>query len=326
MNAADAYGIMIDQPSGDNEEAFASPTADMVTLKEELHRDMIVRDRSHPSILDWESNNGTMEESVGEALLAINSTWDPINTRVAADRTPDPVNGTLLGCTLEGCEVGVKNDYPNNPAWGAEYWGTGTARGLAWNYELAFVAPFLDNWRQGKAANAMGMAQWYLADTPGETGQYVEAGTSTTAPGNSNAVRSLGASSMDQNRFPKLLYYVYEAAWTPFTIKPVVHLAGHWNLSSGSVQVNAFSNCPSVELLVNGVQQGSIETPNPWNSNDEGEPDGNRHPDTFPDVLDCALGFRHGDGGMPERVRNCGSDGQQDDSWSRKQDRAHRCS
>jgi beta-galactosidase len=270
VNAADAYGIMIDQPSGDNEEAFASPTADMITLKEELHRDMILRDRSHPSILDWESNNGTMEESIGEALLAINSMWDPINTRVAADRTPDPVNGYLLGCTLEGCEVGVKNSYPNNPAWGAEYWGTGTARGLAWNYEIAFVAPFLDNWRQGKAADAMGMAQWYLADTPGETGQYIEAGNSTTAPGNSNDVRSLGASSMDQNRFPKLLYYVYEAAWTPFSLKPVVHLSDHWNLSSGNVQVNAFSNCPSVELLVNGVQQGAIETPNPWNSNDEG--------------------------------------------------------
>jgi hypothetical protein len=267
VNAADAYGIMIDQPSGDNEEAFSDPTADMVTLKEELHRDMILRDRSHPSILDWESNNGTMEESVGEALLALNSTWDPINTRIAADRTPDPVNGYLLGCTLEGCEVGVKNEFPNNPAWGAEYWGTGTARGLAWNYEIAFVAPFLGNWRQGRAADAMGMAQWYLIDTPGETGQYVEAGTSTTAPGNSNDVRSLGASSMDQNRFPKLLYYVYEAAWTPFSIKPVVHLSGHWNLS-GTVQVNAFSNCPSVKLLVNGVQQGSIETPNPWTSND----------------------------------------------------------
>jgi len=270
VNAADAYGIMIDQPSGDDEEAFASPTADSVTLKEELHRDMILRDRSHPSILDWESNNGTMEESIGEALLSINSMWDPVNTRIAADRTPDPVNGYLLGCTLEGCEVGVKNEFPNNPAWGSEYWGTGTARGLAWNFEIAFVAPFLDNWRQGKAANTMGMAQWYFADTPGETGQYVEAGNSTTAPGNSNDVRSLGASSMDQNRLPKLLYYVYEAAWTPFSLKPVVRLAGHWNLSSGSVQVNAFSNCPSIELLVNGVQQGAIETPNPWNSDDEG--------------------------------------------------------
>ena len=267
--AADAYGIMIDQPSGDDEEAFSAPSADSVTLKEELHRDMILRDRSHPSILDWESNNGTMEESVGKALLALNAMWDPINTRVAADRTPDPVNGTILGCTLEGCEVGVKNEFPNNPAWGSEYWGTGTARGLAWNYELAFVAPFLGNWRQGRTANAFGMAQWYFADTPGETGQYVEAGTSTTAPGNSNSVRSLGASSVDQNRFPKLLYYVYEAAWTPFSIKPVVFLSGHWNLS-GTVQVNAFSNCPSVKLLVNGVQQGSIETPNLWTSNDSG--------------------------------------------------------
>ncbi len=270
VNAADAYGIMIDQPSGDNEEAFAGPTADMVTLKEELHRDMIIRDRSHPSVLDWESNNGTMTESVGKPLLAINSQWDPINTRIAADRTPDPVNGYLLGCTTEGCEIGIKEDFESNPAWGAEYWGTGTARGLAWNYELAFVAPFLDNWRMGRAADTMGMAQWYLADTPGETGQYVEAGASTTAPGSSNNVRSLGASSMDQNRFPKLLYYVYEAAWTPFSIKPVVRLAGHWNLSNGNVQVNTFSNCPSVELLVNSVQQGTIKTPNPWDSNDEG--------------------------------------------------------
>jgi len=269
VNAADAYGIMIDQPSGDNEEAFAAPTGDMVTLKQELHRDMIIRDRSHPSILDWESNNGTMEESVGIPLLSINTMWDPISTRIAADRTPDPVNGYLLGCTLEGCEVTVKSNYESNPAWGAEYWGTGTARGLAWNYELAFVAPFLDNWRQGRQAGAMGMAQWYMADTPGETGQYIEAGSSTTAPGNANQVRSLGASSMDQNRFPKLLYYAYEAAWTPFSIKPVISLASHWNLSAGNVQVNAFSNCPFVKLLVNQVQQGAIETPNPWTSNDE---------------------------------------------------------
>ena len=266
--AADAYGIMIAQPSGDGEGSFNTPTADAVTLKEELHRDMIIRDRSHPSILAWESNNGTMNETVGGALLAIDKTWDPISTRVAADRTPDPVNGTILGCTLEGCEVGVKNEFPNNPAWGAEYWGTGTARGLAWDYELAFSAPFIDNWRKGRVANAFGMAQWYFADTPGETGQNVEAGTSTTAPGNSNMVRSLGASSVDQNRFPKLLYYVYEAAWTPFSIKPVVSLAHHWN-RSGSIQVNAFSNCPSVRLMLNGnVYPGTTnQVPNPWNIN-----------------------------------------------------------
>ena len=273
VNAADAYGIMIDQPSGDGEEAFATPPANDVTLKKELHRDMIIRDRSHPSILDWESNNGTMAESVGTALLAINQTWDPINTRVAADRTPDPVNGYVLGCTLQGCEVGVKNQYPNNPAYGMEYWGNGTARGLAYDYELAFAAPFLDSWRQGREANAFAMSQWYFADTPGETGLYAEyqqyLNTAQQATYEAS-VRGLGASMVDMNRFPKLLYYIYEAAWTPFALKPVIHLAHHWNRAyqgTGPIQVNAFSNCPSVRLLINGAQQGSVETPNSWQSN-----------------------------------------------------------
>ena len=276
VNAADAYGIMIDQPSGDGEEAFATPPADDVTLKEELHRDMIVRDRSHPSILDWESNNGTMAETIGEALLAIDQTWDPINTRVAADRTPDPNNGYMLGCTLQGCEVGVKNQFPHNPAWGAEYWGNGTARGLAYDYELAFAAPFLDSWRQGREANAFGMAQWYFADSPGETGLYAEYQQYLNTAQQSTyeaSVRALGASMVDMNRFPKMLYYIYEAAWTPFSIKPVVHLAHHWNRAyqgTGPIQVNAFSNCPSVRLSINGVQQGAIETPNNWDSNSSG--------------------------------------------------------
>ncbi|HEY0195508.1 MAG TPA: discoidin domain-containing protein [Kofleriaceae bacterium] len=267
VDAADAYGVMIVQPSGDGENGFNTPTADDVTLKKELHRDMIIRDRPHPSILAWESDNGVTNHAVGAALLAIDTQWDPINARVAADRTPDPANGFLLGCTLEGCEVGVKNQFPNNPAWGSEYWGNGTARGLAYDYELAFTAPFLNDWRKSRQANAFGMAQWYLADTPGETGLFAEyqqyRGTSQESQ-YANSVRSLGASAVDVNRFPKLLYYAYQAAWTPFSLKPVVVLAHHWN-RSGAVTVNAFSNCPTVRLKINGVDQGS-KTPNPWTS------------------------------------------------------------
>src|SRR6202011_1873239 len=115
---------------------------------------------------------------------------------------------------------------------GSEYWGNGTARGLAYDFELAFVAPFLDDWRKGRQANAFGMAQWYFADPPGENGLYAEYQQFRGTPQQSqfeNSVRGLGASSVDMNRFPKLLYYVYEAAWTPFSLKPVVHLAHHWN-------------------------------------------------------------------------------------------------
>src|SRR6202041_2246644 len=87
-----------------------------------------------------------------------------------------------------------------------------------------------------------------------------------------NSVRGLGDSMVDMNRFPKLLYYVYQAAWTPFALKPVVKLAHHWNRAyqaGAPIQVNAFSNCPSVRLLINGTQQGAVEIPNPWDSNSQ---------------------------------------------------------
>src|SRR5271170_8275454 len=152
--------------------------------------------------------------------------------------------------------------------------GTGANTVYAFDYELAFAAPYLNDWRQGKAANAFGMAQWYFADSPGEISLYAEY---QNQPNMDNFVRSLGYSSVDMNRFPRLLYYIYQANWVPYSIQPVVHLAHHWNrayeFTPGTpIQENAFSNCPSVRLLINGAAKDPVtganlpdQTPNPWN-------------------------------------------------------------
>ena len=276
--AADAYGIMIDQPSGDGEgywNASSNPTADDQQLKQELHRDMIIRDRSHPSILDWERDNGGMNTTLADELGAIETTWDNINPRGSADRTYSPSFGLIDECDGAGCEVGNKQQNPNNPAFGAEYWDNmGTGRGLAYDYELAFAAPYLDDWRRGRAANAFGMAQWYFAESPGEVSLWAEY---QNQPNMVNFVRSLGYSDTDANRFPRLLYYIYQANWIPYTVEPVVHLAHHWNrayeYTAGTpIQENAFSNCPSVRLLINGKPNDPVtgalladQVPNPWN-------------------------------------------------------------
>jgi beta-galactosidase len=278
--AADAYGIMIDQPSGDGEgywNASSNPTADDLQLKQELHRDMIIRDRSHPSILDWERDNGGMNPTLAGALTTIENTWDNINPRVGADRAYSPAYGYMDECDGAGCEAGNKEQNPNNPAFGAEYWDNmGTGRGLAWDYELVFAAPYLDDWRKGREANAFGMAQWYFAESPGEDSLWAEY---QNQPAMQHLVRSLGYSSTDANRFPRLLYYIYQANWMPYSIQPVVHLAHHWNRSyeytAGTpIQENAFSNCPSVRLLINGVSKDPVtgavlqdQVPNPWNVN-----------------------------------------------------------
>jgi len=297
LEAADAYGVMVDQPSGDGEghwrDGTTPPPADDVTLKEEIHRDMVIYDRNHPSILDWETDNGGMNWPLMGVLKSIDGYWDslvsansPLVNPVAANRTsglgatypvltapnvhyegsrgydsttsPPSAYGYLDLCDGAGCETGQKHSYPNNPAFGAEYWtNKGNGRGLNYDYELAFAGPVMNPWAQARAANTFGMSHWYFADTPGETCTWLEYENYDFPPGTpvnmSNYVRSLGLSMVDQNRFPRLQYYVYQANWVPYSIKPVVHLAHHWNRSyqTNPVQENAFSNCPAVRLLIN---------------------------------------------------------------------------
>ncbi|WP_263366512.1 beta-1,3-glucanase family protein [Edaphobacter bradus] len=277
VEAADAYGIMIDQPSGDGEGNFTNPSADDTTLKVELHRDMIIRDRSHPSILDWEEDNGGNNQSLANTLATLEAQWDSIQPRKQATRSGVPSYAFINECDGAGCEVGNKQSNPQYPAFGAEYWDNiGTGRGLAWDNELSFAAPYLKDWRDGRAANTFGMAQWYFADSPGEVSLYSEF---QNQPQMVNFVRSLGYSSVDMNRFPRLLYYIYQANWTPYSVQPVVHLAHHWNrayeYTQGTpIQENAFSNCPSVRLLINGAAKDPVtgavladQTPNAWDTN-----------------------------------------------------------
>ncbi|CAE6971249.1 Beta-galactosidase [Paraburkholderia nemoris] len=267
LNAADAYGIMMIQPSGDGENGFSvicsstvttgCTTANNVALKTELHRDMIVHDRNHPSVLSWEVDNGATDTAFAQSLKALSRTWEPFNTRAQSDRTPNPANGDILGCSGDGCDILTKQQYPNSPSWGSEYWGWGVAR-WSYDHELDFAAAPVNDWVHSVASNSFGIAHWYLADTPGEIVTQFDGH-------DENLVRGNGASMMDEHRIPRLLYYIYEAVWTPFQIKPVVKLAHTWN-RSGSVRVNAFSNCPSVRLLLNGQEVGGEQVPNPTNS------------------------------------------------------------
>ncbi len=307
--AADALGIMIVQPSGEGEGAFsaqglATPTsypavapADQEQLKREMHRDMILRDRNHPSILAWEADNGPMILPLAHDLEGLIQQWDPATPRAQVDRTPNPDAGLVLGCTLNGCELGVKSAFPDNPAWGAEYWGRASARD-AYDYQIAYVAEFVDNWRRSRNANAWGIAQWYLAETPGESANYLEG---VMGPG----VRSLGSSMLDFSRIPKLLYYVYQANWVPYATKPVVALAHHWN-RSGVVTVNAFSNCPKVRLSLNGAQQGTDQVPNPMGTSTQQASDLHRaehRPPRRGDLAERDLGRRDAAGRLRGRCR-----------------------
>jgi beta-galactosidase len=251
VEACDAFGVMLIQPSGEGEGAFSGGSGNR-TLKQEIQRDVIVRDRNNPSILAWEVSNGDMDPAFATVTRGIIHTWDSLAPRAQSVRGgPGYFPGDLIACTLTGCEAQQKPFHPDNPWWGAEAWGRHASR-FTYDHEIEFAAEFMRNWKASVTNKCFGLCQWYLAETPGEVGDFLEGGQA----------RSFGSSMMDFNRIPKMLYKMYAAAWFPYSVKPVVYLAHHWN-RSGNVKVNVFSNCPSVRLRINGADKGA-KTPNPW--------------------------------------------------------------
>ena len=258
--ACDAYGVMVIQPSGDGENNWATGnySAYQAGLKQEVHRDMVIRDRNNPSILAWETSNGACDPTLCDQLRAIGTTWDSLAPRRQNVRGSPWSPLDIGSCTLTGCEIGVHNQQPQLPAFGAEAWGRASER-AAYDWEIYHAAEFLQNWRKSIQANCFGLCQWYFSETPGEDRAFADG---------KSPCRSFGSSMVDFSRIPKFLYYAYKACWRPYSIEPVVALAHHWN-RSGTVRENVFSNCPSVKLLINGVSQGT-KTPNPWTGTGEG--------------------------------------------------------
>jgi hypothetical protein len=258
VEAGDALGVCIIQPSGDDEGTFMTQAlrvnftteqaAYNMTLKSELHRDMIVRDRNNPSIVAWECANAPIDHAYNVTLWDTVVKWDTLMPRAQSDRGNDQSDMAIdqvISCSLNGCEVGLKGMAPTKPCYGAEGWGRAGTR-FDYDGELNFAQYYMSTWKSGKNVKAFGMCQWYMAESPGESGLG----------------RNFACSMMDGNRIPKMLYKIYAACWTPYSVKPVVYLAHHWN-RSGAVTVNAFSNCPSVRLLINAVKQGTDQTPYP---------------------------------------------------------------
>ncbi|NBZ95177.1 MAG: glycoside hydrolase family 2 protein [Proteobacteria bacterium] len=63
---------------------------------------------------------------------------------------------------------------------------------------------------------------------------------------------------VERDGTPKESYYVFQSHWSD---KPMVHIYGHtwpvrWGKEGEKKQVKVFSNCPEVELFVNGVTAG----------------------------------------------------------------------
>jgi len=229
----DKYGIVVNEesPSIKNQDFSAE-------VQEQQMKEMIRRDRNHPSIMIWSMGNET-NRAVDSKFAVTEDTTRILTARRVSDGSAGafvrhnddnlPIEN-LLRCTIRGWyNTDVKNLEPSDP----QHSGT-------------------EEHQQNmlKASGMFGTANlctWIYEDH-GADREYLNAPLLHVNP----------KGYVDVYRIPKYAYYFWQAAYAE---KPMVFIQPHfWRTQylgqKKDIVVN--SNCDKIELKVNGAARGSV--------------------------------------------------------------------
>lgn len=253
-------------------------------------RDMIKRDRNHPSVVMWSIGNEIKEQGSKEGgklaqhLTDICHDEDPTRLVSAGfNQYPDCVeNGLADAVDLVGLNykptqydsILLKN--PNYIVYGAETASTVSSRGVyhlpiknedkheslqITSYDIISppwaYPPDFETYAQENMPNSLGEFVWTGFDYIGEPTPYNGRDLETLGKweGDWPAVRSYFG-IVDLCGFPKDRYYYYQSRWTE---EPMVHILPHWNWENTphkEIPVYCYTNADSAELFLNGKSLG----------------------------------------------------------------------
>lgn len=253
MNASDRLGMMVWEELPIMKE-IGNPDQYIANVSN-MAREMIQRDRNHPSVVLWgiagEINAPTnVSAHVVGAISSLYRELDP--TRPVAMHAPRGEEiASLVDVVGEGVSPETDQEHLSHPGRAymtAEYSAALIGRGLYGGGQyseeqgLELHEKYLRelNQRSWMAGGCI----WNEFDNEGETYDPV-------IP----HITSFGMT--DIWRIPKEVYYFYQSQWTD---KPMVHIVGHWTWpgEEGKTRtVTVFSNQDEVELFLNGKSLGS---------------------------------------------------------------------
>jgi beta-galactosidase len=253
-------------------------------------RDMIRRDRNHPSVVMWSIGNEILEQAKEDGwkearrLTAICHDEDPTRPTTAGFNQPENAIRNRLADEVDvpGFNYGVRlygkilADHPKWTIVGAETASCVSSRGV---YHLPIekyekhpslqitsydvVSP---PWAYCPDVEFAGLEQnpavlgefvWTGFDYLGEPTPYFawdEARDEKDWPS-----RSSYFGIVDLAGFPKDRFYLYQSQWTDGAKAPMVHVLPHWSWAGREGQpipVMAYTNAEEVELFLNGQSLG----------------------------------------------------------------------
>jgi beta-galactosidase len=97
-------------------------------------------------------------------------------------------------------------------------------------------------------------------DTPFSLGQFIWTGFDYIGEPTPYHTKNSYLGQIDTATFKKDSYYIFQAAWTDFKTKPMVHIFPYWDFSKGQViDIRVCSNAPKIELQFNGSTIGTYD-------------------------------------------------------------------
>jgi beta-galactosidase len=250
-------------------------------------RDMVRRDRNHPSIILWSIGNEIPEQKLPDGwkeakrLTEFFHQEDPTRpTTSAMNEWADAIrnhfadNVDIKGFNYQPMHYEqIMHDHQDWVVYGSETESCVSSRGV---YHLPIVAyekppshqissydtvapfwaycPDVEFTYQDKLPNVLGEFVWTGFDYLGEPTPYWDG-----SPGDTKddwPARSSYFGFVDLAGFPKDRYYLYQSEWTT---TPMVHILPHWNWEGHegeTIPVMAYTNAEEVELFLNGKSLG----------------------------------------------------------------------
>jgi beta-galactosidase len=253
-------------------------------------RDMVRRDRNHPSVIMWSIGNEIPEQKQPDGwkearrLTGFFHEEDPTRPTTSAFNNPDDAIRNRLADEVDipgfnykpNRYQAIMRDHPTWIVYGSETASCVSSRGA---YQLPLekynkhpslqinsydiiappwaYCPDVEFAAQDTIAGLLGEFVWTGFDYLGEPTPYFGSNEDNS---HDWPARSSYFGMVDLAGFPKDRYYLYQSVWTK---QPMVHVLPHWNWpghEGQDIPVMVYSNGDEVELWLNGASLGRKKT------------------------------------------------------------------
>lgn len=294
LEVCDELGLLVLDEAFDVWEEEKVPNGYNVFFKEWAERDikdMVRRDRNHPSIIMWSTGNEIHEQhdkkngwKVAKMLHEYCNEIDPsrpttfgMNNYSAPYRFNFAQQADIAGANYKPSKYEeIISNYPEMPLYGSETSSCTSSRGVyhlpiekykhheslhVTSYDIVgppwAYPPDIEFHFQEKNPTVMGEFIWTGFDYLGEPTPYGGKDNSTNGYWNGDWP-SHGSyfGAVDLCGFPKDRFFLYQSQWSS---KPMIHLLPHWNwkgMEGQTIPVYCYTNCDEAELFVNGKSMG----------------------------------------------------------------------